>query len=80
VTKEHARRIAIRAQMLDASRPSDLLELVRLVGKVDATANRKASLLRVAAIHEDVKFTGAMTKAVRAELDELASWLGLGVV
>jgi uncharacterized protein YcaQ len=52
----------------------------RLVGKVDATADRKASVLRVHAIHEDVKFTRAMTKAVRAELDDLALWLGLGAV
>jgi uncharacterized protein len=52
----------------------------RLVGKVDATADRKASLLRVHAIHEDVKFTRTMTKAVQAELDDLASWLGLGGV
>ena len=37
----------------------------RLVGKVDATADRKASVLEVHAIHEDVKFTRAMTKAVR---------------
>jgi uncharacterized protein len=52
----------------------------RLVGKVDATADRKASVLRVHAIHEDVKFTRTMTKAVQAELDDLASWLGLGAV
>jgi uncharacterized protein YcaQ len=52
----------------------------RLVGKVDATADHKASVLEVNAIHEDVKFTRAMTKAVRAELDDLASWLGLGAV
>ena len=49
----------------------------RLVGKVDATADRKASVLRVHAIHEDVKFTRTMTKAVQAELDDLASWLAL---
>jgi hypothetical protein len=49
----------------------------RLVGKLDAIADRKASVLRVNAIHEDVKFTRAMTKEVRAEVDELASWLGL---
>jgi uncharacterized protein len=49
----------------------------RLVGKVDATADRKASVLRVIAIHEDVKFTRAMTNAVQAELEDLASWLGL---
>jgi hypothetical protein len=49
----------------------------RLVGKVDAKADRKASVLRVNAIHEDVKFTRAMTKAVQSELENLASWLGL---
>jgi uncharacterized protein YcaQ len=49
----------------------------RLVGKVDATADRKASVLRVDAIHEDVAFGRAVTKAVRAELDNLASWLEL---
>jgi uncharacterized protein YcaQ len=52
----------------------------RLVGKVDAIADRKASVLRVNAIHEDVEFTRAMTKAVRSELDDLASWLGMGAV
>jgi uncharacterized protein len=52
----------------------------RLVGKVDATADRKRSVLEVHAIHEDVRFTRAMTKAVRAELESLASWLGLDVV
>jgi uncharacterized protein YcaQ len=52
----------------------------RLVGKVDAAADRKASVLRVHAIHEDVRFTRTMTKAVQAELEDLASWLGLGAV
>jgi hypothetical protein len=52
----------------------------RLVGKVDATADRKASVLRVHAIHEDARFTRPMTRAVRAELDDLASWLGLDAV
>jgi uncharacterized protein len=52
----------------------------RLVGKVDAKADRKASVLRVHAIHEDVKFSRPMAKAVQAELDDLASWLGLGAV
>jgi uncharacterized protein len=52
----------------------------RLVGKVDAAADRKASVLRVNAIHEDVKFTRAIGKAVQAELDDLASWLGLDAV
>jgi uncharacterized protein YcaQ len=49
----------------------------RLVAKLDAAADRKASVLRINAIHEDVKFTRAMTKAVQAELEDLASWLGL---
>jgi uncharacterized protein len=49
----------------------------RLVGKVDATADRKRSLLEVHAVHEDLKFTRGVTKAVRGELDALASWLGL---
>jgi uncharacterized protein YcaQ len=52
----------------------------RLVGKVDATADRKSSKLRVHAIHEDVRFTGAMARAVDAELDSLASWLALDSV
>jgi uncharacterized protein len=52
----------------------------RLVGKVDATADHKASVLRVNAIHEDVKFSRTMTRAVQSELEDLASWLGLGAV
>lgn len=52
----------------------------RLVGKVDAAADRKAAVLRVHAIHEDVAFTRTIAKAVRAELADLASWLGLAAV
>jgi uncharacterized protein len=52
----------------------------RLVGKVDAVADRKASVLRVNAIHEDVRFTRAMTKAVQAELEDLAKWLGMSAI
>ena len=52
----------------------------RLVGKLDAKADRKASVLRVHAIHEDVRFTRTITKAVQAELQDLASWLELGAV
>ena len=52
----------------------------RLVGKVDAAADSGAPVLRVKAIHEDVPFTRAMTTAVRAELDQLAAWLGLADV
>jgi uncharacterized protein YcaQ len=52
----------------------------RLVGKLDAKADRKASVLRVNAIHEDVKITRATARAVQAEVDDLASWLGLDAV
>jgi hypothetical protein len=52
----------------------------RLVGKVDAVADRKASVLRVNAIHEDVKFTREIAKGVQAELEDLAAWLGLGTI
>jgi uncharacterized protein len=48
-----------------------------LVGKVDAAADRKTSLLQVHAVHRDVRFTRDMTAAVRAELEALAQWLGL---
>ena len=51
----------------------------RLVGKFDVTADRKAGTLVVNAIHEDVSFTKAMTAAVRAEIEDLAAWLGLEV-
>ena len=52
----------------------------RLVGKMDAIADRKASVLRVHAIHEDVRFTQAMNKAVELELEDLAAWLGMDAV
>ena len=52
----------------------------RLVGKVDATADRKRSVLVVHAVHEDVRFTRALRGAVDAELEALASWLGLEAV
>ncbi|RZU75800.1 hypothetical protein EV384_4363 [Micromonospora kangleipakensis] len=51
-----------------------------LVGKVDATADRKTSILRVHAVHEDVPFSAEVAEAVRAELEVLASWLGLTAV
>jgi uncharacterized protein YcaQ len=49
----------------------------RLVGKLDATADRKAGRLFVDAVHEDVPFTRVTTDAVDAELASLAEWLGL---
>ena len=50
----------------------------RLVGKVDSKVDRKAKVLRVDAIHQDVRFTRAMTAGVMAELEDLAAWLGVG--
>ena len=49
----------------------------RLVGKLDATADRKASRLTVRAVHQDVPFTHEMTAGVDGEIAALASWLGL---
>jgi uncharacterized protein YcaQ len=48
-----------------------------LVGKVDATADREAGVLRVDTVHEDVPFNPAIRDAVDAELAALARWLGL---
>jgi uncharacterized protein YcaQ len=49
----------------------------RLVGKLDATADRKAGILRVDAIHQDVTFTKTMTAAIVREIKDLARWLKL---
>lgn len=49
----------------------------RFVGKVDATADRKAGVLRVTAIHEDLPFSAEVGDAVDAELADLARWLHL---
>jgi len=49
----------------------------RLVGKVDATADHRRGVLRVDAIHEDVRFTKAMTAEVRREIEDLARFLRL---
>jgi uncharacterized protein len=48
-----------------------------LVGKVDATADHKAGVLRVDAIHEDVAFDDTMREEINAEVEDLADWLGL---
>jgi uncharacterized protein YcaQ len=52
----------------------------RLVGKLDATADNKAGVLIVDAVHRDVTFTRAMTAAVRQEIADLANWLRLTLV
>jgi uncharacterized protein YcaQ len=48
----------------------------RLVGKLDALADRKRGRLVVAAVHEDVPFTSRMRSAVDAEIAALTAWLG----
>lgn len=51
----------------------------QLVGKVDATADRAAGVLRVAALHRDPLYPDDAEDSVRAELDSVAEWLGLGL-
>lgn len=48
-----------------------------LVGKLDATADRKAGVLRVDALHEDGAWSRARRERVVAEIDDLARWLEL---
>jgi uncharacterized protein len=50
-----------------------------LVGKLDAKADRKAGVLVVNAVHQDVPFTAEMTAAVDEEIASLAAWLGLAL-
>lgn len=52
----------------------------RLVGKLDATADRRAGVLRVTAVHEDVAFDSELRDAVDAEIAALASWLELRIL
>ena len=52
----------------------------RLVGKLDATADRKVGALRVNAIHWDVEPSTSMAAAVEQEIGDLADWLELGLV
>ncbi len=49
----------------------------QLVGKLDATADRRAGVLRVDAIHQDEPFDRTMTAAVDGEIKDLAHWLEL---
>jgi uncharacterized protein YcaQ len=51
----------------------------RLVGKLDAAADRPAGVLRVNAIHRDTPFTRAMDTAIHEEIESLASLLDLTV-
>ena len=49
----------------------------RLVGKLDATADRNAGVLRVDAIHQNMALDKTMTAAVDHEIEDLAHWLEL---
>jgi hypothetical protein len=51
----------------------------QLVGKVDATADRMAGVLRVDAVHQDVPFTKTMNTAIHREISDLATWLDLAL-
>ncbi len=51
----------------------------RLVGKLDAKAERDRGVLSIAALHEDVPFSRAMSVAVDREIADLARWLDLEV-
>ena len=52
----------------------------RLVGKLDATGRPQGSTLACDAIHQDVPFTREITAGVDAEIESLASWLGLDAI
>jgi uncharacterized protein YcaQ len=51
----------------------------RFVGKLDSSANHDAGTFEVHAIHEDEPFTRQMRRAIDAEINDLAGWLGLTV-
>jgi uncharacterized protein len=49
----------------------------RLVGKLDAEADRRGNVLHINAIHQDVEFTESMKTAIDREIRALAQWLQL---
>jgi uncharacterized protein YcaQ len=51
----------------------------RLVGKLDATADRKAGALRIHALHWDAGPSKTMAAAVDREVHDLANWLELNL-
>ena len=52
----------------------------RLVGKLDATADRRGGALRLAALHEDEPLDDAVRAEVEIEVHQLADHLGLELV
>jgi uncharacterized protein YcaQ len=51
----------------------------RFVGMLDAEVDRDKGMLRVAAVHEFLPFEPEEAEMVRAEIGELAEWLGVAV-
>ncbi len=51
----------------------------RLVGKLDAKADRNAGTFTVNVLHEDVRFTKAVRADAETEIEALAAWLRLEV-
>lgn len=54
-----------------------LLHGDRLIGKLDATADRRAGILRIDAVHEDEPWAADVRDAVQVEIRALADWLDL---
>jgi uncharacterized protein YcaQ len=51
----------------------------RFVGMLDAEVDREREVLRVNAVHEFLPWEPEEHEMVRAELEELAEWLGIGI-
>lgn len=51
----------------------------RLIGKLDAKADRKAGVVLVNAVHQDEPFAAEVADAVNEEIASLATWLKLDV-
>ena len=49
----------------------------RFVGMLDAEVNREREVLTVNAVHEFLPFDPEEDEMVRAEIDDLAAWLGV---
>jgi uncharacterized protein len=85
LTLDEARRIAVRAQLLDADRPTDLLDVVRRLTllQLDPTAAiaPNADLVawsRLGAARRASPRPSTASPA-RGEIEALAAWLDLGV-
>lgn len=60
--------------------PKSLTAFVQDVKKTEvAVVDRKAGVLWVHAIHQDIPLTKSMTTAMAQEIEDLAHWLDLGL-